>query len=88
MTIKDICALFDIGGTYLSCKEIVSGNINSTYKVSFARDGESKEYILQKINKQVFKEPSKVMDNIVRITNHIRTKVDKRGESTRTGILL
>ena len=87
MTIKDICALFDIGGTYLSCKEIVSGNINSTYKVSFARDGESKEYILQKINKQVFKEPSKVMDNIVRITNHIRTKVDKRGESTRTGVL-
>ncbi len=87
MTIKDICALFDIGGTYLGCKEIVSGNINSTYKVSFERDGEQKEYILQKINKQVFKEPPKVMDNIVRITHHIRTKVLGRNESTRTGVL-
>ena len=87
MTIKDICALFDIGGTYFGCKEIVSGNINSTYKVSFIRDGAQKDYILQKINKQVFKEPPKVMDNIVRITNHIRMKVIGRGESTRTGVL-
>ncbi len=87
MTIKDICALFDIGGTYLGCKEIVSGNINSTFKVSFVRDGEKKEYILQKINKQVFKEPPKVMDNIVRITHHIRTKVVGRNESTKTGVL-
>ncbi len=87
MTIKDICALFDIGGTYLGCKEIESGNINSTFRVSFERDGVPKEYILQKINKRVFKEPPKVMDNIVRITNHIRMKVLKRGDSTRTGVL-
>ena len=87
MTIKDICALFDIGGTYFGCKEIISGNINSTFRVSFIRDGVLKEYILQKINKQVFKEPPKVMDNIIRITNHIKMKVLERGESTRTGVL-
>ncbi len=87
MTIKDICALFDIGGTYLGCKEIGSGNINSTFRVSFERNGAQKEYILQKINKKVFKEPPKVMDNIIRITNHIRMKVLKRGDSTRTGVL-
>ena len=87
MTVKDICALFDIGGTYLGCKEIVSGNINSTFRVSFTRDGVLKEYILQKINKKVFKEPAKVMDNIIRVTDHIRTKVTQRGESTRTGVI-
>ena len=54
MTVKDICALFDIGGTYLRCNEIVSGNINSTFKVSFVRDGVIKEYILQKINKDCY----------------------------------
>ena len=59
-----------------------NGHINSTFVV-----GKKTRYILQKINKQVFKEPSKVMDNIVRTTNHIRRKVSERGESTRTGVL-
>ncbi len=87
MTIKDICTLFDINGTYVGCKEIISGNINSTFRVSFLRDGIVKKYILQKINKRVFNEPPKVMDNIVRVTNHIKMKVLERGESTKTGVL-
>lgn len=87
MTIKDICSHFDIGGEYLGCKEIGNGNINNTYKVSFLKDNEKKEYVLQKINKKVFKEPAKVMDNIVRITHHIRMNLIKRDESTKVGVL-
>ena len=87
MTIKDICASFDIGGKYISCTEIVSGNINCTYKVKFKRDGEDKEYVLQRINKLVFKEPDKVMDNIIRVTHHIRMNIRKEGASTKTGVL-
>lgn len=87
MTIKDICSLFDIGGEFLGFSEIGTGNINSTYKVSFFKDGETKEYLLQKINKQVFKEPTKVMENIVRVTHHIRMMLTKREESTKLGVL-
>lgn len=87
MTIRDVCGHFDIGGKFLGCKEILSGNINSTYLVTFNRDGEEKRYILQRINKNVFTEPEKVMDNIVRVTSHIRMNVKKRGESTKTGVL-
>lgn len=87
MTIKEICSHFDIGGEYVGCEENFSGNINNTFKVTFMRDGEIKEYILQKINKNVFKEPEKVMENIVRITDHIREKVIKRSGCTRTGVL-
>ena len=87
MTVKDICALFDIGGRYISCSEIVSGNINSTYRVKFIREGKLKEYVLQRINKVVFKEPEKVMDNIVRVTHHVRMNVKKRGQSTKTGVM-
>ena len=71
----------------MGCEENFTGNINNTFKVTFKRDGVIKEYILQKINKRVFKEPEKVMENIVRITDHIRAKVVKRNESTRTGVL-
>ena len=87
MTIKEICSQFAIGGEYVSCEENFSGNINNTFKVTFMRDGDIKEYILQKINKQVFKSPDKVMDNIVRVTNHIREKVVMRSGCTRTGVL-
>ncbi len=87
MTIKDICAHFDIGGKYIGCEEIVSGNINSTFRVRFVRDGKNKSYILQRINKMVFKEPEKVMDNIVRVTQHIRTNLVKEERSTKTGVL-
>lgn len=83
MTIKNIFSLFDIKGKYIECSEIVSGNINSTYKVTYNKDGEEKLYILQRINKKVFKSPEKVMDNIVKITNHVKGKVKARGESTR-----
>ena len=87
MTIKEICSQFDIGGEYLGCEENFTGNINNTFKVTFMRDGEIKEYILQRINKRVFIEPEKVMENIVRITEHIRAKVKERNESTRTNVL-
>lgn len=76
MTIRDICASFDIGGQYLSCKEITTGNINKTYAVKFLRGGQEKEYVIQKINKNVFKSPEKVMNNIVRVTNYIKEKVE------------
>ena len=87
MTIREICSQFDIGGEYVGCEENFTGNINNTFKVTFMRDGEIKEYILQKINKRVFKDPERVMDNIVRVTNHIREKVIQRFGCTKTGVL-
>ena len=55
MTIREICSQFDIGGEYVGCEENFTGNINNTFKVTFMREGEIKEYVLQKINKKVLK---------------------------------
>ncbi len=87
MTVKEICALFNVGGKYLRCKDIPTGNINSSYKVTFSEDGEIKEYVIQKINKNVFKRPDKVMDNIIRVTHHVRMNVMENGLSTKTNVL-
>ncbi|MBQ7236980.1 MAG: aminoglycoside phosphotransferase family protein [Clostridia bacterium] len=87
MTIKDICASFRIDGRYVGCEELSTGNINCTYQVKFIRDGEEKNYIVQKINKTVFKEPEMVMDNIVRVTHHIRSNIIKKGLSTQKFVL-
>ena len=87
MTIKDICASFNIEGKYVSCSELSTGNINSTYQVKFKRDGEEKNYIVQRINKHVFTQPEKVMDNIVRVTHHVRKNVQDKGLSTKKFVL-
>ena len=87
MTIKEICASFDVGGQYVGCTELSTGNINSTYKVEYVRDGEQKSYIIQKINKSVFPQPEKVMENIVRVTEYIRGKVREEGLSSKKFVL-
>ena len=87
LTIKEICASFDIGGQYVGCNELSTGNINNTYKVEYIRDGEQKVYIIQRINKTVFPNPEKVMANIVRVTEYVREKISKEGLSSRKFVL-
>ena len=87
MTINDICQLFDIKGSYISCKEISTGNINNTYYVRYLNGGERHNYILQRINKDVFKAPERVMDNIVRVTDYIHAKIEMQGLPTHNSVL-
>ncbi|MBO5713906.1 MAG: mucin desulfatase, partial [Clostridia bacterium] len=87
MTIQDICASFEIGGKYVSCKELSTGIINCTYHVQYFRDGEEKHYIVQRINKAVFKNPAKLMENIVNVTNYVRENIKKQNLSTKRFVL-
>lgn len=66
-------------GDYVSCKEISTGNINCTYLVRFIEAGQRKSYIIQKINKLVFTDPERVMNNIVKVTEFIHDEIEKRG---------
>lgn len=77
--IQEICNDFRIEGTYQSYEEIKLGNINKTYKVKYLReDGREKEYMVQAVNTFVFKNPVHVMDNIDKVTEHIREKDPNR----------
>lgn len=52
-----------------------NGHINETYVV-----GIKKRYILQKINRNVFKDPSAVMNNITLVTEHLRRRAAEEGK--------
>lgn len=54
-----------------SIQSVTAGNINSTYRV----EAEGANYILQKINKTVFTKPEEVMQNIRRVSRHLKKKV-------------
>lgn len=87
MTIGEICSSFNIAGRYINCSELSTGNINSTYLVRFEREGEEKNYIVQRINKSVFKQPEKVMENIVNVTHYVRKQIEEQGLSTQKFVL-
>ena len=67
-------------GEYAGVLPYGCGHINDTYAV-YAQfpEGESRRYILQKINKNVFKKPDELMKNIAGITSYLRESLLNHG---------
>ncbi len=74
-TLKDVAAKFDAAGELISGAPYGSGHINDTYLVELHTRSERTSYILQRINHNVFKDPPGLMENILRVTSHIRRKL-------------
>lgn len=52
-----------------------SGHINSTHRVDIRFKGKSDSFVLQRINTYVFRDPVGIMQNIGKVTGHIREKM-------------
>lgn len=78
MNINEICKALQFTGDLSSYEIITAGNINTTYKVTTSLDGNNYEYLLQRINKNVFKNPVEVMQNITKVNDYLlsHSKVD------------
>src|SRR5215208_4703871 len=64
----------------ISVREFGNGNINDTYLVSIDTDlPEEKEFVLQRINTQVFKQPQLIMQNMRAFTEHMRRRARDEG---------
>jgi len=76
--IKHIAENFNLNGKLIQSESFGSGHINDTYCLTCEKDICRTHYILQRINHQVFKNPPTMMENIRRITNHIRRKLQEQ----------
>ncbi len=77
MTIAKQAYAFRMSGQPVQCIPFGHGPINCTFKII---TDTNQKYILQKINKYVFKNPVQVMSNITAVTEFIRKKIsDPRG---------
>lgn len=73
----EVCKSFRIYDTYLGYETIQMGNVNHTYKVNFLlEDGSPKSFLVQNVNTYAFRHPVQLMDNIDKVTEHIRSKKD------------
>ncbi len=73
--LTDISRQFQIYGEILHAETCKIGHINETYSATYDQGGMRVRYIHQKINQNVFKKPSAVMNNVLRVTNHLRKKL-------------
>ena len=69
-----LCKQFRIPGEILLTRWIPTGHINTAYYVALYDGREVKQYLVQKVNTYVFREPVGMMHNIDLITQHIMSK--------------
>ena len=77
--LEEICRAFRIEGEYVGHEVIQVGNVNKTYEVKFILpDGMHKSFLLQNVNTYAFRQPVELMDNIDKVTEHIRRSEERR----------
>jgi len=69
-----IVSNFAVEGVVARIEALGEGFINDTYKV-YMSDSDTPKYILQRKNKNVFPDVPAMMENIKKVTDHIRTVV-------------
>ena len=77
--VRHIIDAFAVEGAILGAERYGSGHINETKYVEIEQDGKIHKYILQKINKNVFKNPEQLMENYTRVTEYLRKIIIERG---------
>ncbi len=76
--LKTICSQFRIDGDFVSAAPYGTGHINDTYAAVFDIRGQRRRTILQRINHNIFKDVPQLMDNIQRVTDHLRNVLADR----------
>ena len=75
LLLSSILHAFAIPGEVIDYVTPADGNINRTFRVAVQNEtGELQRYIFQALNTYVFPHPEEVMENIRRITGHLREK--------------
>lgn len=79
-TAEKIATRFQVPGRLVALQPISTGNVNDTYRAIFRTTFSEEQFILQRINKTVFKDPVAVMANMKAVTDHAHCKIEAEAE--------
>src|SRR5262245_17313393 len=77
--LRAVGARFEIPGRFLGAQPLGHGHIHQTYVASWEHGGAAVRYVHQRINRRVFPDPARVMDNLARVTAHLRAALARQG---------
>jgi hypothetical protein len=81
--LRAIARQFQLYGDFVAAEPYGSGHINDTFCVVVDQAGTRVRYILQRLNHNVFKDPSRLMTNVQRVTAHIGNKLAGQPDASR-----
>ena len=68
---REICSHFKYMGEFIDARPYGEGHINETFLINTT----GRRYILQRVNTIVFKEPEKLIENVVAITEYLHNRI-------------
>lgn len=80
---RRICSKFALYGDFLVAVPFGGGHVNDTFQLTFDQGGVRLHYVLQRINRNVFRKPEQVMENMDRVTRHLLAKIHAERVETR-----
>jgi hypothetical protein len=86
--IRSLSRNFQILADFQSAEPYGTGHINDTYAATYRQGGATIRYIHQRINQNIFKNTVGLMENIQRVTNHLRVKLEDQPDVTRRALTL
>ena len=81
--LDEILDSFKIKGNLVKCERYGSGHINDTNLLVTEENGKERCYVLQRINKRVFKDPPSLMNNFGAVTDYLKNIFKERGDDYR-----
>jgi aminoglycoside phosphotransferase (APT) family kinase protein len=81
--LAEIAQAFPLLGRFCHGVPYGSGHINDTFAITFDQAGTLGRYILQRVNRRIFKDVPALMENIRRVTAHVERKMrDANGQDS------
>ena len=87
LQIKDAVNHFQFNGTPTNYERYGSGHINDTFKVTATKEGATTDYIVQRINTDIFTDPDMLMNNIKSVTDYVREQIAANGGDTQREVM-
>jgi hypothetical protein len=72
--LRELASRFELEGEIAAAEPYGSGHIHETYRVRMGA-GSDPGYILQRVNRHIFTDVPRLMENIVRVTGHMRRRL-------------
>jgi hypothetical protein len=86
--LRAVARNFQIFADFQSAEPYGTGHINDTYAATFSQGGAPMRYIHQRINTNIFKNAAGLMENIQRVTEHLRSKLAGQEDVSRRTLTL
>lgn len=77
--LREVAAAFELPGRWLRSTPFGSGHINTTLLAEFETSAGLARVVQQRINRAVFREPARVMENFARVVAHQRRALEREG---------